>query len=151
MFIVQEAAQTANTQFTIEFFSNTACDPSSFGEGETFIGSTTVMTDGSGDVDFAASFGATVPVGKYITATATDPDNNTSEFSQCVEVTSPVTGSCAQFESPLAVADTFYRYDIFASDGINFEVGLFVPNGTHQQAFCRLAGDPQRSAVPAGS
>ena len=40
-----------NTEFRLEFFSNSACDPSSHGEGETFIGYTTVVTDGSGDTD----------------------------------------------------------------------------------------------------
>ena len=77
---------TDSTQFTIEFFSNTACDPSNHGEGETYLGSTTVTTDGTGNVSFSVSFGTTVPVGQFITATATDPSDNTSEFSECEEV-----------------------------------------------------------------
>ena len=74
---------TANTQFTLEFFSNAACDPSGFGEGENFLGSTDVTTDGTGNASFMATFPTTVPPGDFITATATDPDNNTSEFSEC--------------------------------------------------------------------
>ena len=76
----------SNTQFRLEFFANTACDPSGFGEGETFLGSTDVTTDGSGNASFTVTFPATVPVGQFITSTATDPDNNTSEFSQCIDV-----------------------------------------------------------------
>ncbi len=72
-----------NATFTIEFFSNAACDPSGFGEGETFIGSTTVTTDGSCDASFAVTLPIAVPPGNFITATATDPNGNTSEFAQC--------------------------------------------------------------------
>jgi len=43
---------TANTTFTLEFFSNVANDPSGFGEGETFQGSTSVTTNGTGNVNF---------------------------------------------------------------------------------------------------
>jgi hypothetical protein len=74
---------TANTTFTLEFFANDACDPSGFGEGKTFIGSTTVTTDGSCNAGFTAILPVAVSVGQVITATATDPNGNTSEFSQC--------------------------------------------------------------------
>ena len=80
---------TASATFRLEFFSNSECDPSGHGEGETFLGSTMVTTDGSGDVGFAVTLDATVPLGHFITATATDPDNNTSEFSLCIQVNAP--------------------------------------------------------------
>jgi hypothetical protein len=87
---------TRNTTFTLEFFSNTACDPSGFGEGETFLGSTMVTTNGSGDASFTVTFSATVPDGHCITATATDPVGNTSEFSAAVFVEGgPPTGTTA--------------------------------------------------------
>ena len=72
-----------NVTFTIEFFSNGACDPSGFGEGETFIGSTTVTTDGSCQASFAVTLPIAIRSGSFITATATDPNANTSEFAQC--------------------------------------------------------------------
>ena len=72
---------TPNTTFRIEFFGNTACDASGNGEGATFLGTTEVITDGTGN--------ATIPLftaaaGQFVTATATDSSNNTSEFSACV-------------------------------------------------------------------
>ena len=74
---------TANTAFRIEFFANAACDSSGFGEGQTFIGFQSVVTDGSGNANLNASFAA-LPVGQWVvTSTATDPMGNTSEFSAC--------------------------------------------------------------------
>lgn len=73
----------ANTQFRLEFFSSPAADPTGFGEGKTYLGSLNVITNGTGDV---SNFTFTVPsgsiAGQFISATATDPNNNTSEFSQ---------------------------------------------------------------------
>jgi hypothetical protein len=72
--------------FTIEFFSNSACNaPNGNGEGAVFLGSTTVMTDSSGNVVFAAPVAGLV-AGKTITATSTDANGTTSEFSACVPV-----------------------------------------------------------------
>jgi hypothetical protein len=76
-----------NTSFRLEFFSNSDCDPSNHGEGKDFLGSKKVTTDGSGNANFKASFDTKVAPGQWITATATDPGNNTSEFSQCIAVT----------------------------------------------------------------
>lgn len=87
---------TPNTAFTIQFFSNTACDPSGFGEGERLIGSISVTTGDSCDTNFVATFPNTSVSGSFITATATDSDNSTSEFSQCVAVTNPNSSQAIQ-------------------------------------------------------
>ncbi len=76
-----------NTTFRLEFFSNPDCDPSNHGEGKKFLGSKNVTIDGSGKANFKARFEIEVARGQWITATATDPSNNTSEFSQCFAVT----------------------------------------------------------------
>src|SRR5439155_25344558 len=68
----------ASGPFTIEFFSNDAADPSGYGEGQTYLGSTTATTDGSGHAAFTSTFPVST-AGKLITATATDAAGNTSE------------------------------------------------------------------------
>ncbi|MGH9941600.1 MAG: SBBP repeat-containing protein, partial [Pyrinomonadaceae bacterium] len=78
---------TASTALDIQFFSNPACDSSGNGEGQTFLGSTVVTTDASGNTPINATLGA-VAAGQVVTATATDANGNTSEFSACVTVSS---------------------------------------------------------------
>ena len=81
---------TGLTTFRVEIFRNSDCDPTTFGEGEAFVAFVDVITDGSGDASFIAPIpGAGVSSGEIFTATATDPANNTSEFSQCVAANDP--------------------------------------------------------------
>jgi hypothetical protein len=78
------------TTFTLDFYYNTAADPTGYGEGEFYLGSGQVTTDNSGMVTYTIPLsGVAIPPGQYVTATATDPDGNTSEFSQAV---GPVNG-----------------------------------------------------------
>ena len=72
------------TVFTIEFFGSSAADPSGFGQGQQVVGSTTVTTDGAGHASFTATFPTAIAAGAMVTATATDPGNNTSEFSRAI-------------------------------------------------------------------
>ena len=79
---------TASTNFRLEFFSSVACNgsaPTNFGEGQTFLGFLVVATDASGNATFGGPLSTfSIPAGQtVITATATDPENNTSEFSAC--------------------------------------------------------------------
>ena len=91
---------TANMTFTIEFFANQDCDPSGYGEGQTFIGSTTATTSGSCNASFSVTLPAVVTAGQFIAATATDPTGNTSEFSKCIQVQQGTTFDlCLQDES----------------------------------------------------
>ncbi len=83
---------TPNATFRVEFFVSDDCDPSGHGEGKDFLGTGNIATDGDGVVNFTANSNEEIPVGKYITATATNlTTNDTSEFSNCVEVAAPPT------------------------------------------------------------
>jgi hypothetical protein len=75
--------------FRLQFFATSVCDSSGNGEGQIYLGDKTVTTPGSCSTNFVATFPASIPQGYVITSTATDPTNNTSEFSPCL-VGSPV-------------------------------------------------------------
>jgi hypothetical protein len=79
-------ASAPNTTFTVEIFVNAACNPSGFGEGEQFLASLTVATGADGHAAFALTVAVVVEPGQFLTATATDPAGNTSQFSACAEV-----------------------------------------------------------------
>jgi hypothetical protein len=75
-----------NLTFNLDVFVNSQCDPSGSGEGERYLGSASAATDASGDATFTATLPADFSEGLVATATATDPDGNTSEFSACAAV-----------------------------------------------------------------
>lgn len=74
----------ANNAFLLEFFANSTCDSSGYGEGQIYLGQMSVVTGNDCNAGFVAGFPRSVPVGYSITATATDSANNTSEFSPCI-------------------------------------------------------------------
>ena len=74
-------------QYTIQLFASLSPDPSNHGEGMVYVGSTHVTTDANGDVAWDFTVKTPVPAGASITATTTDPDGNTSEFSAAVVLT----------------------------------------------------------------
>jgi CSLREA domain-containing protein len=73
----------ANKAYRLEFFANSACDASGNGEGQTFLGSKNVKTTASGNTSFTFASATVIGSSAWVTATATDPDGNTSEFSAC--------------------------------------------------------------------
>jgi hypothetical protein len=87
-----------STTYDLDFYENPACTsfPREFLEGATYLGSGQVTTDGSGDGAFDVTLPVAVASGARISATATDPTGNTSEFSQRVIFSiSPASGSTA--------------------------------------------------------
>ncbi len=72
-----------NTQYVIDIYRNATCDRLGHGEGQQYVSTSGIITtDANGRVSL------TIPLnnqtsGDYITATATDADGNTSEFSAC--------------------------------------------------------------------
>ena len=81
-------SSTPSASFIVQFFSSATCDPSGFGEGEAYLGQLSVSTDGSGNsATFAFGPPGPLALGSFVTATATSSTGNTSEFSQCRQVT----------------------------------------------------------------
>jgi len=82
-------ATTPRTYLRLEFFGNEACDPSGFGEGRAYIGFAVVATNPAGHASFMISLPVSIPQGTFVSATATDPAGNTSEFAACAIVSVP--------------------------------------------------------------
>jgi hypothetical protein len=73
-----------NSTYRVEFFANASADPAGYGEGRKYLGSCEVPIGPLGMKSFKVQFvepPGVVAVGQSITATATDPAGNTSEFS----------------------------------------------------------------------
>ena len=122
----------------VEFFASAACDSSGSGEGETFIGFADVATDVAGDGIFSAPVGAGIGSGDFVTATATDADGNTSEFSPCAipspgDPTLMVTSTDDVDDGTCDLAHCSLREAIIAAnaapgpDDIRFDLGGTAP------------------------
>ncbi len=90
--VVHAKLQSHNGTFRIEAFSSPACDGSSFGEGQSYLGAMQIQIDNATaennglrvfSMPIARAGGGPL-VGKVITLTATSALEDTSEFSACV-------------------------------------------------------------------
>jgi hypothetical protein len=86
--VIGTIASTANTTFHIDFYANAAAGLSGLGEGERYLGSVTVITDGAGNASFDVNGLGASQSSEFITATATGPEG-TSEFSTGIDPLSP--------------------------------------------------------------
>lgn len=111
-------SSTPSTSFHIEFFINDAADPSGFGEGERFIGSKMVSTDASGNTAVDDSFtDPSLATGRFVAATATDADGNTSEFSAVIEASVAENGGpTAQDDTSTTDEDVATEIDVLSND-----------------------------------
>jgi hypothetical protein len=99
--IINAALNSRNDRYDIDLFSSPQCDSSGHGEGETFLVTVGVQTTNN-NTAFTTSFPTSkLPPGKFVTATATDSQGNTSEFSQCVQVKEqPLQPGAFEFTQP---------------------------------------------------
>ncbi len=73
---------TPSTTFALDFYTLSSVNASGYGEGRYVLGSGSVSTDSSGNASFSFAFNTPASGTQFVTATATDPGGNTSEFSQ---------------------------------------------------------------------
>jgi hypothetical protein len=85
----------------IQFYSNIQLTPSGYGPGENYLGSAQVTTDGNGNASFRFNSPVVVPVGQFITATATSYFVDTSG-----QLTAPALFDTSEFSAGLVVGNT---------------------------------------------
>jgi titin len=90
--LVGQFHSTPNTTFWLDFYASPTADPSHHGEGQRYLGSVQVTTNAAGNVVmagipvFLVELSAATTPGQVISATATDPGGDTSEFSADITV-----------------------------------------------------------------
>jgi len=72
---------TPNTSFLIQFFGSPTEDSTGYGEGKDLLGSAYVETNNNGYATFDTGLSAGSSAGQFVSATATSPSGDTSEFS----------------------------------------------------------------------
>lgn len=77
-----ELRSARSTTFHLEFFGSPTCSDAGYGQGKNYLGSLEVTTNYNGLGIFRGTL-TTPPGAQRLTATATDPEGNTSEFSAC--------------------------------------------------------------------
>lgn len=117
---------TPNATFRVEFFASAAPDPGGRGEGQSYLGFTSVTTDGGGNAN--GTFTGTNLLPRlprtstpiiFVTATATGPASapggNTSEFSPAVRAVAALTpgGPSPQGSSVVVGRHVFYNNSAF--------------------------------------
>jgi titin len=74
----------AGKTYTLQFFASPTGDTNGYGEGQVYLGQTNVTLGGTCSTDFTAYLTTPITSGWVVAATATDANNNTSEFSKWV-------------------------------------------------------------------
>ncbi|MBA4742981.1 MAG: hypothetical protein H2060_09795 [Azoarcus sp.] len=140
--VVGSLDSMANMDYRIDAYANTATDASGNGEGEVYLGSGMVTTDGAGHVDFDLPVASNLIPGKlWISVTATDENGNTSEFSvpaDCSEVPAPTFTITSQTDdTATAVAKDFCEGLVSvvleggSSNNVSFNLVSGTPNQSH--------------------
>lgn len=120
-------ANDPNTSYRIEYFFNFSPDPSGTGEGENFLGSGFVVTDGSGNASFSHPFPATqIPTGTCISSTATALDTgNTSVFSNNVCITLDPLVFTPQSDINVCEGSTAFLVDFDPAINVTYTIPTF--------------------------
>lgn len=71
-----------NQNYTLDFFLNRYPNGSRYSEGDSLLAGATVFTDPAGNALFNLTVPIVIPSNRFVSATATDSQGNTSEFSQ---------------------------------------------------------------------
>ena len=89
--VTGQLRSTPDQSFVLDFYAGAAADPTGFGEGQRWLGSTTVVANEEGVAGFNVRLAATTYGGEFVTATATrlrgdGSESDTSEFSAALAI-----------------------------------------------------------------
>jgi CSLREA domain-containing protein len=112
-----DAADSTNGEYRVEFFANDVTDPSGYGEGQTYLGATTVANGLAQEASITLANGMDL-TGRSITATTTAISNiTTSGYGSTSEFSGPITAL-------VTATSTGFTSDQLASTGDNLWLWL---------------------------
>jgi hypothetical protein len=120
----------ANRSYFIDLYRNTAPDLSGYGEGQFYLGTISVTTDGSGNAAFACTNTSGNYSGQYVSATATDADGDTSEFDADVLATNAPAPS-AQFAAPYNWRTNGFIFNLTFATNFSYRIQATTNLGTN--------------------
>jgi len=132
-------ASRAGTTYQLDFYDNAAADPSGHGEGAFWRGTGEVTTDGAGNATFEFVLPG-APTGRFLSATATDPAGNTSEFGPTFEASSTIPAQTFLVTSTADTGAGTLRQAILANNQ--------VLSGTPNRIHFNLPGSGPRTIAP---
>ena len=141
--VVGTLNSTASTTFDLDFYGICNLRPQDLLEGKEYIGSIQVTTDGSGNAAFDEVLRDDDRRGTSVTATATDPTGNTSEFSQQILTSSSLLSGPAAGGTAVT-----YKGMLFEAGATLTVGGVPAANVVVTNATTITANTP---ALPAGS
>ena len=119
-----------NQVYTVDLYRNRVADASGYGQGQFYLGSVTVTTDGSGNGAFAYTNATANDAGQFISATATSAGGDTSEFSADVLV-SNVTPPSATFNPSLHWSGNGLVFNLTLTTNFSYRIQTTTNLATH--------------------
>jgi hypothetical protein len=121
----------ANMTYTLDFYASSAPDATGFGQGQRYLGSTTVTTDPTGNAAFSVSLAASTAMSEWITATATDAGGDTSEISQARQAGSNTSTTITSSANPSVFGQSVtFTATVTAGSGTPTGTVTFKDGGT---------------------
>ncbi len=111
----------ANGTFSVDVYRSPSPDyyTGGYGQGQSYVGTVSVTTDGSGNATFALTDNTGNYAGQYFTATATAATGDTSEFSLAVLATN---APSAQFTGPYQLRTNGFAFALTLQTNFNYRI-----------------------------
>ena len=109
---------TPNRSFFADVYRNTSPNPSGYGEGQFYVGTANLTTDGSGNGTFTLTATGNY-AGQYFTATATSAGGDTSEFSTNLLA---IAGPAAQLVGPYQSGASGFTFSLTLQTNFSYRI-----------------------------
>jgi parallel beta-helix repeat protein len=130
--VISNLKAEPSTTYEIQFFLCSNPDPSGLGEGDIPIWTTTETTDAQGNATLVTRI-PPLPLGLFVTATATDPNGNTSDFSRAEQevIEAPVSGRVNFYGISDAAPEqeVTFEFRVVGRNGVVRRTAMVGPDG----------------------